>query len=55
MVLSYGDNIRVAVAAEKAVMTKDDANRFVKSVINEIDLIHDLAMTKNSAKKLAMG
>lgn len=37
MVLSYLQYIRVVVTAEKALMSKEEVNRFMKYVMNEIE------------------
>lgn len=47
MVLSYLDYIRVVVTAEKALMSKEEVNRFMRYVMNEIEHLYKEAKTSS--------
>jgi len=46
--LSYADHVRLAVIAEKALMSREQLDKLVGYVQNEINELHAIAMLKKS-------
>ncbi|CAL8092105.1 unnamed protein product [Orchesella dallaii] len=51
MALSYGNYIRLALTAEKAVMNREQVNRLISNIQKEINVLYDEAMTLSDNKK----
>jgi len=51
MVLSFGDDIRLALTAEKAVMTREQVDQLIGYMDKEINILHDEAISIIDSKK----